>query len=120
MCRGLISKLIFPTYKPHYGPRPHYCLSCSMILIHYCRSLRPPSPCFVTGQADNTDYKSAILFNVSTMMMILEEEYHHVHSLELKLIISLLIYVINRHVHRLEVFTLPKAWHFNCSTNSSS
>jgi len=36
----------------------------------------------------------------------LGEEYDHVHSLELKLIISLLIYLIYRHVHRLEIFLI--------------
>ena len=45
-------------------------------------------------------------------MTKLAEEYHHVHSLVLKLIISLLIYVIFRDVHRQEVFLLSvlSAW----------
>ena len=38
--------------------------------------------------------------------MNLAEEYIHVHSLALELTISLVIYVINRHVHKLQVFEL--------------
>ena len=52
--------------------------------------------------------------------MTLAEEYYHVHSLELKHIVSLLIHPIYRHVHWIEVFLFCKCRAFCDITKQSS